>query len=216
MKPVQRQYHHGPLFDAMRDTPFADHRSRFLAGVFGVRLFIISLTMLFAASLLAFAIIRVQLEQKHLWPDNLPDLPLLLWLSTGVLLVSSVTMQWALVSIRHDQQDSLRVGMALTTVLGAAFLLSQTRCWLIWMEPISQQWLDSDEYRFALTSFYILTGLHALHVIGGLVPMAIVSRNAFAGVYSAEHHSGVRYVAMYWHFLGAVWVVLYAAMLIGL
>jgi len=203
-------------FTTMRDTPFSDHRSRFLAGVFGVRLFIVSLTMLFGASLLAFVIIRVQLHEKRLWPENLPDLPPLLWLSTAVLLVSSVTMQWALVSVRRDELDSLRIGLALTTVLGAAFLLVQARCWLIWMEPISQQWLDSDEYRFALTSFYILTGLHALHVIGGLVPLAIVTRNAFAGMYSAEHHSGVRYTAMYWHFLGAVWIVLYAAMLIGL
>lgn len=203
-------------FKTMRDTPFSDHRSRFLAGVFGLRLFIVSLSVLFAASLLAFAIIRVQLTQKFLWPDNLPDLPPLLWLSTAVLAVSSATLQWALVSIRRGEQDSLRIGMALTMVLGAAFLLSQTRCWLIWMEPISQQWLHSDEYRFALTSFYILTGLHALHVVGGLAPMAIVTRNAFAGLYSAKHHPGVRYIAMYWHFLGAVWIVLYAAMLAGL
>jgi cytochrome c oxidase subunit 3 len=206
----------GLTFNAMRDTPFSDQHSRFLAGVFGVRLFIVSLSMLFGASLLAFVIIRVQLEQKHLWPENLPDLPPLLWLSTGVLLVSSVTMQWALAGVRAGQSDSLRIGMALTMVLGAAFLMIQARCWLIWTEPISQRWMESDEYRFALTSFYILTGLHALHVIGGLVPMAIVTRNAFVGMYSAEHYAGVRYTAMYWHFLGAVWIVLYAAILLGL
>ena len=200
----------------MRDTPFTDHRSRFRAGIFGVRLFIISLSMLFGASLLAFLIIRVQLEQKNLWPQQLPALPSLLWFSTAVLALSSITMQWALASIRNGQKDTLRICMAMTTVLGVAFLLSQTRCWLIWMEPISQQWIGSDEYRFALTSFFILTGLHALHVFGGLVPMAIVTRQAFAGNYSAEHHAGVRYVTMYWHFLGAVWLILYAAMLIGL
>jgi cytochrome c oxidase subunit III len=199
----------------MRVTPFHDHRSRFLAGRFGLRLFLVSLAMLFGASLVGFFVVRWQLGQRHLWPGDLPSLPWELALSTAILVLSSVSMQSALNSIRAGRADSLRHGLLLTFLLGSGFLLIQVRAWIMWLVPIAQRWDYSDEYRFALTSFFVLTGLHALHVVGGLIPMAVVTRNAFVGVYSREWHPGVQYVATYWHFLGVVWLVLLAAMLLG-
>lgn len=200
----------------MRVTPFLDHHNRFLAGKFGMALFLVSLGVLFAANLVGFFVIRWQLGERELWPSDLPSLPSALWLSTLILILSSMTMQWSLNSVRAGRSEHLRSGLLLTLLLGIAFLLIQTRSWLTWMVPIAQRWHESDSFRFALTGFYILTGLHALHVLGGLVPMAVVARNAFRDVYSPAFHSGVQYAAMYWHFLGAVWIVLLAAMLLGM
>jgi cytochrome c oxidase subunit 3 len=195
-----------------RVTPFGDHASRFGAGRLGLSIFLVSLAMLFAASLLGFVIIRIQ--TRAYWPE-LPSLPAGLWLSTIVLIVSSITMQWALSGIRAGDQRRLRIGMILTFSLGVAFLLIQTACWVKWFQTVSPFWTDSGEVRYALTNFYVLTGLHALHVIGGIIPMVIVMRHAFGGQYRTESHSGVHYIAMYWHFLDVVWIILFLTLLIG-
>ena len=73
--------------------------------------------------------------------------------------------------------------------------------------------LQQSEQRFLLTAFYVLTGMHAVHVIGGLVPLVVITRRAFAGRDDPQH-AGVIYTAMYWHFLDAVWLVLFVTMLI--
>jgi cytochrome c oxidase subunit III len=195
-----------------RITPFSDRRKRFRAGRLGMRLFLASLTMLFGGSLLGFIVIRVQM--RHYWPD-LPPLPKLLWLSTFILIISSISMQWALEAVKRDRQQQLRTGMIVTTLLGVAFLTVQVRCWLTWLAPVSQQWRELSEFRLALTGFYVLTVLHALHVIGGLIPMTITARHASAGFYSSDDHAPVHYCAMYWHFLDAVWMVLFALLMLG-
>jgi len=132
------------------------------------------------------------------------------------LIASSLTMQWAVNAVRAGRMDQLRTGLVLTTMLGLVFLTIQAGCWLTWLVPIAQHWDRSDEYRLALTSFYVLSGLHALHVVGGLAPLAITTRRAFCDMYSQAYFPGVQYCAMYWHFLGAVWIILYAAMMLGM
>ena len=64
-------------------------------------------------------------------------------------------------------------------------------------------------------TFYVLTALHALHVLGGLPPMLIVTVRALRMGYGPSDHRGLVYCAMYWHFLDAVWIVLYAILWIG-
>jgi len=199
----------------MRSTPFTDSVARYRAGKFGMRIFLVSLGMLFAASLLGYLIIRMKPAP---WPQDLPRLPGALWISTAVLVASSFTMQWALRAARANHQALLRTMMLITTYAGIAFLVIQFRAWLTWLEPVTLRWEDSsgNEYRYALAGFYVLTGLHAAHVIGGLVPLVVVTRNAFRGEYSADYHPGVQYVAMYWHFLDAVWIVLFATLKLSL
>jgi len=55
----------------------------------------------------------------------------------------------------------------------------------------------------------MLTGLHAAHVVGGLIPLAVVTVRAFRDRYSPAAFAGVAYTAVYWHFLTAVWLVLF-------
>ena len=60
-------------------------------------------------------------------------------------------------------------------------------------------------------TFYMLTGLHGVQVIGGLIPLAVVTFQAFRGRYTATDHRGVTYGAMYWHFLDGMWLVMFGA-----
>lgn len=201
----------GAVRPAQRVTPFADPRDRLNAGTFGMRLFLLSLGILFAASVIGYVWIRLIAIGQRL---DLPTLPIGLWLSTAILLASSGSMQWALVAGRAGDAGRLRAAMVTTVALGLAFLLVQAWCWVAWAGPMRAA-LGETDHAFLLTSFFVLTGLHAMHVVGGLVALGIVTARAFAGRYSAQSHAGVVYTAMYWHFLDAVWLVLFATLMVG-
>ncbi len=64
-------------------------------------------------------------------------------------------------------------------------------------------------------TFYVLTAMHAAHVIGGLPAMAITAFRASRASYTPENHRGIVYCAMYWHFLDGAWIVLYATLWLG-
>jgi cytochrome c oxidase subunit III len=210
---------HSMIASTAKASPFRTESARFLAGRFGMALFLVSLAMLFAASLVGYLVIRLYAEN---WPDDLPPLPRTLWISTLILVVSSYTMQQALNAVRRDETARLKRMMLTTTLLAGVFLVLQAYCWTAWFAQLGELWhppaadeVEQAVHRWALTSFFVLTGLHALHVIGGLAPMILVTARALADRYSAARHHGVHYCMMYWHFLGVVWVILFTTLLIG-
>ena len=177
------------------------------AGLLGMKLLLASLSMLFLASLMGFLVIRSRAE---VWPPaNMPKFPSGLWISTLLILISSGTIQWGLRSVRRDRQEALRRAMILTTVLGVAFLVCQAMNWLSLVR--ANFTAAANLYAFM---FYMMTGLHAAHVIGGIVLLSIVTAKAFQGRYSPEFHPGVIYSAMYWHFLDVVWVIVFFVLVI--
>ncbi len=176
-------------------------------GMLGMRLFLASLAMVFAATLVGYLAVRARAES---WPPpGVPPLPSTLWMSTVLLLASSATMAWAKGGLRRGDPRALRWGLACTLLLGLAFLLSQTLNWFALVAV--NLTIRTNLYAF---TFYLLTGLHALHVLGGLVPLAVVTRRAFARRDAAAPRAGVAYVAAYWHFLDAVWLVMFATFLV--
>ncbi|MEE8154732.1 MAG: heme-copper oxidase subunit III [Phycisphaerales bacterium] len=193
-------------------SPFAKDEAQVSAGTLGLRFFLVSLAILFGACVLGYWVIRLGAGRDAAL--DLPALPRGLWISTAILVASSGTMQWALTSIRNNRPRQLQLGMLATTLLGLAFLVVQTRCWVQWAAPLAAA-ISQSQTRFLLTGFYVLTGTHALHVIGGLMPLAIVTLRAARGRYSPSFHPGVRYCTMYWHFLDGVWLVLFATLLLG-
>ena len=207
-----------------RVTPFDDPRRRFSAGKFGMWLFLASLSMLFAASIVGYLIMRWQLGVKP--PQGvspaaqpvveLPPLPQLLWLSTLLLVASSATMQLAVMAVRENAQRLLRAAMAATTLLGVWFLVTQSLCWMQMIDAHADAFARlTDVPRYVMASFYVLTALHAAHVIGGLIPMVMVTARAFAGRYGPGRDSAVHYLSMYWHFLDGVWIVLFTVLLLA-
>lgn len=191
-----------------RVTPFRDLQSRLMAGALGMKIFLVSLGVLFAASLIGFAVVRIQ--HARAWPQ-LPPLPQGLWVSTLIIVASSATMQIALTRARAGH--AARTPLLITTALGVGFLLAQAICWIDWLDIVTSQWSEFPHVRFALASFYILSGIHALHVLGGLVPMTFVTLNACRGRFAPMYFPAVHYVGMYWHFLGLVWLVLFIVLL---
>lgn len=199
------------------------------AGTMAIYLLLVSLSVLFAASIVGYLIIRFRFD-VHV---HIP-LPATLWLSTALIVISSVTIQVALSAIRRNHETGLRIGLLATLGLGMAFLVVQIFNWLalahgfhVAATQLAVQQSNAhgkfaphhsvvDLRHMLYAAFYAFTFLHAAHVIGGLVPLAFVAYHAYYGQYSANYHPGVRHVTLYWHFLTVVWLVLFALMFLTL
>ena len=206
-----------------RKDPFRSARARERALRFGMWLFIVTLAIIFLSTFIAALVVRAQLEQRGEWPTSIPALPWTTLVSTAILIVSSVTMHRAQrAAERHDGAAGTRL-LTATFVLGAAFLLLQASAWWTWVQLVGDLWDASQPRRFALGGFYVLTGLHALHVLGGLLGLGWIAcrgpRSAFGGdevksdSEAVYHASIVKLVAMYWHFLLLIWSGVYALLL---
>jgi len=172
------------------------------ASTLGMALLLVALGVLFVASVAFYLLMRVRLPN---WPPpGAPGLPWQLWLSTLLLIVSSMTMHYALHSVRSGRQQELRLGLWATFVLALAFLACQVVAWTPLLAY--QARAQANLYKLA---FIMLAGLHALHVVGGLIPMGIIAVVAARGGYSVEAHLPVKHIAMYWHFLDVVWLVIF-------
>ncbi len=177
------------------------------AGRLGMILFLAALGMLFVASLTGYLVVR---SRAVTWPpEGSPRLPGGLWLSTLVLLVSSGTMFLAQGAAKAGRDKALRNALIGTLGLGLLFLLNQ---FLSWQHFVTAHHLPPQRNLYAFT-FYMLTGLHAAHVIGGLAALTVTAAHAARGRYRPADHAGVEYMSMYWHFLGAVWLVMFLVLL---
>jgi cytochrome c oxidase subunit 3 len=174
----------------------------------GVVIFFISLTVLFGASIVGYVLTRTA---NDVWRTHLmPALPLGLIGSTGMLVGVSGAVQYALVCARKNRFDALNRALALTFLFALAFLVGQAFNW----SHLAAGFAPGATNLYAFT-FYLLTGLHALHVLGGLVPLVVLIAGARRKEYTSSRHEGVKLCAQYWHFLGVVWLVLLAVLYWG-
>jgi len=174
----------------------------------GMWLFLAALTMLFAATMLAYFIIRSRGENA----TATLLLPRTLWLSTAAMLLGSFTLHHAVVSARRERQAQLRQSLILTCVLAALFCVVQAPA-LGQILVAHRNVQSSGLHLYGLVFFMIL--VHALHVIGGLVGLGVTTANAHRGAYDHENYAGVKHAAMYWHFLDVVWLVMYLGILLS-
>ncbi len=188
---------HGP--------PEAHRSSRVHAPTLGMLLFIISEVMIFGAFFTAYFFIRVVSHDP--WPAPGTKLPIAVaGVNTAILVSSSLTIHWALHSIRKGNRFGLKAGMVATFLLGLSFLTIQIN------EYIHIGFAPQDSAQG--TIFYSLTGLHGAHVFIGLCALAIVTIRSFRGHYSPEHHEGMEVPGIYWHFVDAMWIVVYTTVYI--
>jgi cytochrome c oxidase subunit 3 len=164
-------------------------------------LLLASLGMLFAASLVGFLVVRTRAEQ---WPPpGSPPLPAGLWISTALLLVLSLTLVFAGRGARAGRREVLDRLLAVSVLLAVAFLAAQTSNW---MRMAGESVLPNES--LLVWFFYVLTVLHAAHVLFGLVPLIVITIRARRGHYTADDHESVHLVGMYWHFLLLTWVAI--------
>lgn len=136
------------------------------------------------------------------------DLPIQVWISTGLILISSVTYQLGKNALFRDNHALARKLFIATTALGAAFISSQL---LVWLALVNRGfYMRGNPYA---GFFYILTAAHAVHVAGGIVAMgAILLRSWHDTAFEPENvyrRNLARSVGWYWHFMGFLWLVLF-------
>lgn len=136
------------------------------------------------------------------------NLPIQVWFSTLIILISSFTYLVAERSLYADKQIKAKKWLIATTILGAAFIASQL---LSWMALVNRGvYLESNPYA---GFFYILTVLHALHVLGGIAALGAVVLKSWLPSLSdeviAKRNNLAKVVGWYWHFMGGLWLVLF-------
>ncbi len=170
---------------------------------FAMWLFIGSVAMLFAAFTSAY-IVR-QAEGNWLYFD----LPNLFYITSGVILVSSITLQWAYLEAKKDNLDRVKLLVGITSFLGVAFLVGQLMAW--------SQLVDRSVYLVGNPSgsfIYILTGLHGAHLISGIVFLLIVLNSTFKFKIHSKNLAQLEMCLTYWHFLGGLWLYLFVFLIL--
>jgi cytochrome c oxidase subunit 3 len=132
------------------------------------------------------------------------ELPQMFTYSTIVIVLSSVTMWWALRSVRKGDLGAMRTSLAITLILGLGFCITQFWAW-------------SDLVKMGIfftgnpsgSFLYVLSALHLAHLAGGILYMIIVTTNAFRGLYSPENHLQIELCSTFWHFMDGLWVYLF-------
>ena len=165
---------------------------------FIVWLFIVSITMLFAALTSAYIVKQSGGEWLNF------NLPGMFWITSLIIIVSSITMQLALSSARADGFNRLRTYLIVTALLGLAFLIGQYESW--------KQLVEMDVYFVgnpAGSFLYVLTGLHAVHIISGLIFLLIVIVSSFKLKIHSRSLIRIEMCTTYWHFLGGLWLYLF-------
>ena len=157
--------------------------------------------MLFAALFFAYGVVRVQASE---WPPfGAPRLPRgLPALNTLLLVASSLTLRRGLARARRGDPRALLRALGGTMVLGAGFLAAQIA---LWQSLIARHLLPSSGVYGSV--FFAFTGFHALHVLGGLIVLAVLATRAARGRGDAQ--APVRLAALYWDFVAVIWVLMY-------
>ena len=159
---------------------------------------IASILMMFAGLTSAFIVKSNQAGWKEI------AMPKIFWASTAVILLSSLMMQMALRSFKQREMQQYRLLIAFTFILGVGFVLLQ---WFGFMQLCDQQvtFKGSGAGQF----LYVIFGLHAAHVIGGVIALMIMFAKAFLGRTKLYGSVPVEVMATYWHFVDILWIYLF-------
>ena len=135
------------------------------------------------------------------------DLPRQVWISTALIIVSSVAYEIFHRTLNSENQPAAKKWLLATTVLGAAFMASQI---LLWLTMVRRGvYVQSNPYA---GFFYILTAVHAVHVLGGIIALGNVTLRTWIETSSAEELTERKNIAKtvgwYWHFMDALWLIL--------
>jgi cytochrome c oxidase subunit 3 len=158
---------------------------------------IASIIMMFAGLTSAYIVKSGQANWQEV------QTPAIFWASTAVLLLSSITMQSALRAVKQRSMPTYRVLLALTLVLGIIFVVLQ---WLgfSWMWERGVRFEGSGAGQF----LYIIFGLHAIHVLGGIIALAVILAKQYLGRSRTYNSTPAEVMSTYWHFVDVLWIYL--------
>ena len=170
----------------------------------GMIFFLISELFLFGSLFWTYYYLRAE---TAVWPPAgvKPD-TLLAGINTIFLLAGSGAMWWAVNRLRKDKENQLAAGLGLTALLGLVFL--GITGWE-WAHEVFQPW--SHAYG---SIFFMLTGFHALHVLGGVVFLLILLGQTRRHKYTPQDYTPVEIGSLYWHFIDFIWVLVFLSIFI--
>jgi cytochrome c oxidase subunit 3 len=163
----------------------------------GLGVFLAVVGSLFALFISAYSMRMTMVDWRTL------PVPKLLWFNTGVLVTSSVALQWASMAARRNDLDGVIIGLLVGGMSAVIFLVGQLLAW---------RQLNAAGYFVASNPansfFYLITAAHGLHLMGGLVALGRTTAKVWRGAEVARMRLSVELCAIYWHFLLLVWLVL--------
>ncbi|HLH32352.1 MAG TPA: cytochrome c oxidase subunit 3 [Terriglobia bacterium] len=195
-----------PPVDRGGDGDSGDSGSSFPVskGQIGIWILLTAILMLFAGLSSAYIVLRGMPTWQNI------ELPSLLWPNTAVLLMSSVAIELARRAIRRNDPQSMKRWLGVGGVLGLFFIIGQLAAW--------KQLVDTGVYlpsTLQSSFFYILTGLHAIHLFGGVVGLSVVLVKAFRNRLTFFDHEPLKLCASYWHVMDGLWIYLFLLLLLS-
>jgi cytochrome c oxidase subunit 3 len=160
-----------------------------------------SIVMMFAGLTSAYIVKKSQAN----WLEF--DLPNLFWFSTLVILVSSFTIQMAVKKAKAGEMAQYRGFLSVTAILGITFIILQLRGFQAL--ELNNVALTGARSNSAGSFLLVIAGLHLLHLVGGVIAIAVISLKAMAAKSSANQVLSVELVANYWHFVDILWIYLF-------
>jgi len=132
------------------------------------------------------------------------DIPRTFTYSTAVILISSLTMQMALRDFKQRKMQQYKILIGITAFLGIAFIVLQ---WIsfqqIWNSGVTFKGSGAGQF------LYVIAGLHALHVLGGIIALLVTFIKAFTAKRRSYNSVSLEVVTTYWHFVDVLWIYLF-------
>ena len=184
-----------------------DNKGLINTGKFTLWLFLVSIVMVFAALTSAYIVRRAEGN----WLEF--EMPTLFIWSTLIIIISSVTMHFSYLSIKKDENYRSKIYLTGTVVLGFVFLLAQ---WYAWGQMVDMKVFFAGSSANAAGSFmYVLTGVHAAHIISGIIYLLIIFTKTLKNKITSSNSVVMQTCATYWHFLGILWIYLYVFLILN-
>ena len=158
---------------------------------------IASIIMMFAGLTSAYIVKRGQAGWEGI------ETPIVFWWSTAVLIISSITIQVALRAFKQKEMSRFRIFFLLTFLLGILFVILQWKGFsYMWDNGVKFEGAGAGQF------LYIIFGLHALHVLGGIIALAVISMKQFFSSTRSYNATGIEIMSTYWHFVDVLWLYL--------
>lgn len=164
---------------------------------------IVGIVMMFAGLTSAFIVKKNQAN----WLSF--DVPLVFWYSTGVIIFSSITIMLSRKAFQNRKMKAYKGWLAVTTVLGVVFVIMQ----YIGFKSLWDSGITITR-NVSFSFLYVIVGLHALHVLGGVIALAIIYVKSLSSKRKNYTSVPIDIMNTYWHFVDLLWIYLLAFLVI--
>lgn len=173
---------------------------------FNMWLFLMTLIMVFGGLTSAYIVSNSFVPEAN---RIVFDVPGILWQNLLVILFSSITMQFSVWAIKRDESKKAMLGLIFTLILGIVFLIGQFSAWQI-LTDSGLTFVDPRRMDNSISFFYIFTGLHGIHIVAAIILVLVTLVRTSLDSFKLSKLLNYEITATFWHFLGLLWIYLFA------